>query len=703
MKRVLINASDAEEIRIAFIDGHTLYDLDIENTGQQQKVNNIYKSKVYKKQKDSSGIFVEYGAERHGFLSLKKVPQGQLISAGGEPLKIDDVKEGQEIMTQVVKDERRDKGAQLSAIIKVPSRYLSVFPNNLNPRDPIPDRLLADAQAVKDALEIPQGIGVSITKEGLEVDPKVLRDELKWLLDVWRQIKEAGNSVEFPAPYPLHISERSPIRVLRDYLRTPVDEIVVDEEEVFKNVREYVENYLPDHAGKVILHEQNWPIFSYYKINDEIQKAFDRTVRLPSGGTIVIDPTEALVAIDVNTAQARGNNPKDTALNTNLEAVSEIARQLRIRDLSGLIVVDLIGMSQKEDQEDAEKIYNKLRQALRRDRATTRIAEVSKFGLIEIERQRLRLSLQETMAAPCPLCQGQSNVLNANNQALRILRQIIEERALSEKVSKIEASTSPAVAAFLFNEKRNAIRKIELERSVQIIINPDNSLLDSQFEIQEFADTDAKIRTLTDQTSLTKSRQQKRRPGTHQQQKAAVPLSARAKKKQGIGTLIKSLFSISSGEKKKPTRSSAKSKLHGTSQSPKPSTPRRPGRGRRGNQNRATNNNNLPQKHSRPNVAKSDSDNKKENEQPIRKRSKPSRPQARTKMPSVTSTKTEAPARNDPRYEKSSPAKHSPVQSQAAPAEPIRKVQPPVKPVVVPAIDKTKIVARNDPRQSESS
>lgn len=712
MKRALINALDPEEIRVAFVDGRTLYDLDIENLGQQQKVGNIYKGKIYKIQKDISGIFVDYGTDRHGFLPLKRVPDGQLMSAAGEPLKLDALEEGQEIMAQVGKDERRDKGAQLLAAIILPSRYLSIMPNNPNPRDPIPDRRLAEARQAKSNLNIPEGMGVGITKEGLDVDPEALRDEFKLQLDHWNKIKAAGINKEFPTPCLLHQSERSPIRVLRDYLTQPVDEIVVDEQETFKSIKDYVDWCIPDHVGKVILHEEKWPIFSYYQISGEIHKAFDRTVRLPSGGTIVIEQTEALVAIDVNTAQAKGRNSRETAINTNLEAVVEIARQMRIRDLSGLIVIDLIGMSQKEDKEDAEKIYHKLSNVLRQDRATTRVTEVSKFGLIEVERQRLRLSLQETLSRPCPLCHGQSVVLNINNQSLLILRQIIEERALSEKVSRIEAITSTAIAEFLLNKKRDAIKRIELERNISITIRPDGDLLDSQFEIQEFDDRDTKLRTSTERTQLTKSRQQKKKTDSDQKKKPAVPLSMRGSKKPRLGEILRSFFGFGQSGKKRLVAKTEKAKGHGISKSKKPQPTRRSGRGRSSARSRSAGNQGRSQPQSVGLPSRSASTDKND-EQPRRRRrgesNQPPSKENRNENSRLKAGKAKVAintsARNDPRFEepREQLAKDNRTKPNAPDVTEHQTSQETQKPTPQgppkQEVDKAAIVARNDPRK----
>lgn len=716
MKRALINAIDPEEIRVAFVQGNTLYDLDIENLGQQQKVGNIYKGKIYKIHKDINGMFVDYGTDRHGFLSLIRVSAGQLISAAGEELALDDLKEGQDIMVQVGKDERGSKGVQLLASIVLPSRYLSITPNNPNPRDQVPERLLAEAKNAKSQLDIPKGMGVSITKEGLDVDPEALRSEFKLQLDHWNRIKAAGISKDFPTPCLLHQSERSPIRVLRDYLTEPVDEIVVDERKTFQIVKNYVDWCVPDHVGKVILHEENWPLFNYYKISDEIHKSFDQTVRLPSGGTIVIDPTEALIAIDVNTARAKGRSARETALKTNLEAVTEVARQLRIRDLSGLIVIDLIGMSQKEDEEDAEKIYLKLCNALRQDRATTRVTEVSKFGLIEIERQRLRISLHETLSRTCPLCQGQSLVPNVNNQALRILRQIIEERALSDKVSRIEASTSSAIATYLLNEKRHAIREIELERNVVIIINPDESLLDSQFEIREFDDRDAKIRTSTDQTSLTKSRSQKNKIKFGEKIKPAVPLSTRGARKTRIGDLVRGFFGLATSTEKKLANKSKKAHGHGLSRSKKHQSPRRSGRGRGGaKHNRPSGNQEQLGRSQGALPAKSDS-TVKTNERQMKGRGKPAQSRNVENRDENSNAKIDKPkiavntskALNDPRIENTpkSPTKVSKKQP-GTPRVAVRRTMqetPKLTPQAQkPEVDKGKLVARNDPRSSNEN
>lgn len=480
MKRMLVSATQQDEICIAFAENNTLYDLDVESFARKQRTGNIYKAKTTRVQEDLASAFLEYGNHTDGFLSLKHaVPRptagSPLPSGGGLPAA------GDEILVQVIKDRRRNKGAQLSTLFSLRSRHLILHPNNPNPNRKLFGYLNRNEHAALWAeLPIPEGMGVSIKVASMHSQAGGLNKELDYLLKLWQAIQQAG--AKHAAPCLLYESECSPIRVLQDYLTEPVDEIVVDEPETYKGIQQYIELQMPEYHDKVTLYEDTTPLFKEYKIDRQFEQAFNRTVTLPSGGTIVIDATEALVAIDVNSAKAKGSDSQQTTLTANLEAAVEICRQLRIRDLSGLIVVDFIGMSQREGKEDALKVYERMKQELKKDRAMTRTTDISAFGLIEIERQRLRISLQETVSAICPLCQGQGHIMNVANFAIKILQKIKDKSiALEDDVANINLDCSPEVASYLFNSKRREIADIESRSSSYIAITANPNLRNEEY------------------------------------------------------------------------------------------------------------------------------------------------------------------------------------------------------------------------------
>lgn len=491
MKRMLVNAAHPEEVRVAFIDGQELYDLDIESRGKKQRLEDIYKASVIEVLPNLSAAFIDYGQIKPGFLSLKHVkaaPEDAEIS--GDP-KIS-LEKGQEVLVQVVKDERDRKGAQLTTDILLKSQHLILHPCSPAPRSSgylhaASRKMLAET---KKELSIPVGMDVAIKSESIQVTPKGLQKEIDWLLQIWKNIIQANESKDYPAPRLLYQREPSPTRVLRDYLATPVDEIIVDTPEIFADFSELIDWCLPEYQGKLKLHKGPYSLFKEYKVNHQAEQGLDRTIKLKSGGTIVIDPTEALTAIDVNSARDKGET-----LKTNIEAVDEIARQLRIRDISGLVVIDLIGSSDKENSDDVEKIYKRMEKNLFYDRALTRIEKISRFGLLEIERQRLRISLIDTIANICPNCQGRGSVVNIEHAALQVIYEI-EDNIIKKSVDKINIVISPKITSYIFNNKRSKISYIEKNYNVTINIISNAAIQDDYFELRGFNNHNLPVFTL---------------------------------------------------------------------------------------------------------------------------------------------------------------------------------------------------------------
>lgn len=486
MKRMLINATQPEELRVAMVDGQKLYDLDIEVPSREQKKSNIYKGKITRVEPSLEAAFVDYGAERHGFLPLKEIARSYFSEearqqSGRVNIK-DAVKEGQELIVQVEKEERGQKGAALTTFISLAGRYLVLMPNNpraggVSRRIEGEDRnLVRDAMA---ALNYPEGMGLIVRTAGVGRAIEELQWDLDYLLQLWSAIERAAEAR--PAPFLVYQESNVIIRALRDYLRSDIGEILIDDEEVYRQAREFMEQVMPHNLHKLKRYEDSVPLFSRYQIESQIESAFQRVVNLPSGGSIVIDHTEALLSIDINSARAtKGADIEETALNTNLEAAEEIARQLRIRDLGGLIVIDFIDMQPARNQREVE---NRLREALKLDRARVQVGRISRFGLLEMSRQRLRPSLGESSQVVCPRCNGQGTIRGVESLALSILR-IIEENAMKDNTARVVARVPVDVATFLLNEKRKPLYEIEHRYMVNIILIPTPSMETPNYEIQ---------------------------------------------------------------------------------------------------------------------------------------------------------------------------------------------------------------------------
>ncbi|WP_175405093.1 ribonuclease E [Salinimonas lutimaris] len=484
MKRMLINAIQQEELRVALVDGQRLYDLDIESPGHEQKKANIYKGKITRVEPSLEAAFVDYGAERHGFLPLKEIartyfPKGYKFE--GRPNIKDVIKEGQEVIVQIDKEERGQKGAALTTFLSLAGSYLVLMPNN--PRaGGISRRIEGDERTdLKQALsklELPDGMGLIVRTAGVGKSYEELEWDLRVLLKHWDAIsEEAGKR---PAPFLIHQESNVIVRAIRDYLRRDIGEILVDKTAVYEQALQHIQLVRPDFASRVKKYDGDVPLFSHYQIESQIESAFQREVRLPSGGSIVIDPTEALTSIDINSARAtKGGDIEETALNTNLEAADEIARQLRLRDAGGLVVIDFIDMTPVRHQREVE---NRLKEAVRSDRARVQLGRISRFGLLEMSRQRLRPSLGESSHRVCPRCSGHGTIRGTESLALSILR-IIEEEAIKDNTGQIEAQLPVAVATYLLNEKRKSINVIEKRYNVSLLIIPNANIETPHYEV----------------------------------------------------------------------------------------------------------------------------------------------------------------------------------------------------------------------------
>ena len=489
MKKMLINATQPEELRVALVDGQRLYDLDIENRTRVQKKSNIYKAKITRVEPSLEAAFVDFGADRHGFLPLKEIGREYFYrkSDGEGRMKIKDVvKEGTEIIVQVDKEERGNKGAALTTFISLAGRYMVLMPNNpraggISRRIDGDDR--SELREALSALEIPNGMGVIIRTAGVGRSSEELQWDLNYLLQLWEKITEANNESK---PATLLFQESNVIiRAIRDYLRDDIDQVLIDSPEAYQQADDFISQVMPQFKSKLRVYEDSIPMFNRFQIESQIETAFQREVRLPSGGSIVIDPTEALVSIDINSARAtKGKDIEETALKTNLEAADEVARQLRLRDMGGLIVIDFIDMLAAKSQRQVE---NRMRDALNIDRARVQVGRISRFGLLEMSRQRLRPSLGETSAKVCPRCTGQGTIRDTKSLALSILR-LLEEAAIKERSAEIRAIVPVDVAAYLLNEKRTALGEIERDAKVRVLVVPNPNLETPHFEVQRLRD-----------------------------------------------------------------------------------------------------------------------------------------------------------------------------------------------------------------------
>ena len=473
MKRMLINATHEEELRVAIVDGQRLIDLDIERKNREQKKSNIYKAKITRVEPSLEAAFVDYGAERHGFLPFKEIAREYINdkgkkSDGGRPNVRDGIKEGQEIVVQIEKEERSNKGAALTTFISLAGRFLVLMPNN--PRAGGVSRRIEgddrnDLKAAMSDVVVPDGMGTIVRTAGVGRTTEELQWDLDYQAEIWKAIQDASS--QRPAPFLVYQESNIIVRALRDYFRSDIGEIIADEQATFDQSSEFIRMYMPQNQRKLKLHTDDVPLFNRYQIESQIESAFRREVRLPSGGALVIDHTEALISIDINSARAtKGSDIEETATNTNLEAADEIARQLRLRDLGGLVVIDFIDMMSNKHQRSVE---NRLRDALKYDRARVQVGRISRFGLLEMSRQRLRPSLGETSENVCPRCQGHGTVRGIESTALSILR-LLEEESMKDNTDRVLAEVPVEVATYLLNEKRTNIGEIESRNEVTLLI-----------------------------------------------------------------------------------------------------------------------------------------------------------------------------------------------------------------------------------------
>jgi len=494
MKRILINATQPEELRVAMVDGQRLYNFDIETTARKQTNSNIYKGRITRLEPGLEAAFIDYGAERHGFLPLKDISSdyfhNQEHGHDGRANIKELLREGQEVIVQVDKGERGTKGAALTTYISLAGRYLVLMPNNpraggVSRRIEGEDRI--EAREAMNSLQVPDGMGLILRTAGVGKSAEELQWDLEYLLQLWTAIESSGK--ERTAPFLIYQESNIIIRAIRDYLREDIGEILIDDEEIYREACDFMRQVMPTYLPKVKLYQDNVPLFTRFQIESQIESAFQREVRLPSGGVIVLDHSEALLAVDVNSARAtKGGDIEETALNTNLEAVDEIARQLRLRDLGGLVVIDFIDMLSHKNQREVE---SRMKEALKMDRARVQVGRISRFGLLEMSRQRLRPALVEHTQVVCPRCNGQGSIRSVESLSLSILR-LMEEEAMKERTAKLIVQVPVAVASYLLNEKRSAIREIELRQEISIVVLPNPHLDTPMYEVQRIRHDDRK-------------------------------------------------------------------------------------------------------------------------------------------------------------------------------------------------------------------
>ncbi len=499
MKRMLFNATQAEELRVAIVDGQKLVDLDIESAAKEQRKSNIYKGVITRVEPSLEAAFVDYGTERHGFLPFKEVAR-QYFKPGidvGRARIQDALHEGQELIVQVEKDERGNKGAALTTFISLAGRYLVLMPNN--PRGGGVSRRVEgedrdELRDIMDKLDVPSGMSIIGRTAGIARSYEELQWDLSYLLKLWGKIVEATEPVRDaegkllnPAPFLIYQEGSLVIRAIRDYFQPDIGEILIDTDPIYEQTVAFMSNVMPDNVNRVKRYRDDVPLFSRFQIEHQIETAYSRQVSLPSGGAIVIDHTEALVSIDVNSARAtHGHDIEQTAFHTNVEAAEEIARQLRLRDLGGLIVIDFIDM---ENQRNQREVENRLREALRLDRARVQMGKISRFGLMELSRQRLRPSLGEGSNITCPRCNGTGHIRGTESTALHILR-IIQEEAMKENSAAVHAQVPVDVATFLLNEKRADIHLIEARLKVNVVLIPNTHLETPNYKVERLRHDD---------------------------------------------------------------------------------------------------------------------------------------------------------------------------------------------------------------------
>ncbi|MFM8345938.1 MAG: ribonuclease E/G, partial [Betaproteobacteria bacterium] len=493
MKRMLINATQPEERRLAIVEGQKLLDFETEIEGREQRKGNIYKAVVTRVEPSLEACFVDYGEDRHGFLPFKEIGKEYFKpGVSVRDAKIQDViANGTELLVQVEKEERGNKGAALTTFISLAGRYLVLMPNN--PRGGGVSRRIEgdDREELKenmDQLDYPKGMSLIARTAGIGRGAAELQWDLNYMLKLWSAIDEAGKAGK--GAYLIYQESSLVIRAIRDYFTSDIGEILIDTDDIFEQAHQFMNHVMPDQGHRVKRYRDDAPLFSRFQIENQIETAFSRTVNLPSGGAIVIDHTEALVSIDVNSARAtRGGDIEETATRTNLEAADEIARQMRLRDLGGLIVVDFIDMEESKNRRDVEQ---RLKDALRQDRARVQFSTISKFGLLEMSRQRLRPALSEGSHITCPRCQGTGHIRDTESSALQILR-MVQEESMKDNTAAVHVQVPVEVVSFLLNEKRQEISRIELKQRVNVLLIPNPHLQTPNYRLERLRHDDPRL------------------------------------------------------------------------------------------------------------------------------------------------------------------------------------------------------------------
>ena len=495
MKRMLINATQAEERRLAIVDGQKLLDYEIEIEGREQRKGNIYKAVVTRVEPSLEACFVDYGEDRHGFLPFKEISR-QYFAEGvpASQARINDViREGQEMLVQVEKEERGNKGAALTTFISLAGRYVVLMPNN--PRGGGVSRRIegedrAELKEAMDQLEYPKGMSIIARTAGIGRSAPELQWDLNYLLKLWSAIDSATKG---KGAFLIYQESSLVIRAIRDYFNNEIGDILIDTDDIYEQAQQFMAHVMPEHTARVKRYRDDAPLFSRFQIEHQIESAYSRTVTLPSGGAVVIDHTEALVSVDVNSARAiKGGDIEETATRTNLEAADEVARQMRLRDLGGLIVIDFIDMEESKNRREVE---NRLRDALRQDRARVQFGSISKFGLMEMSRQRLKPALSEGAHINCPRCGGSGHIRDTESSALQILR-IIQEESMKDNTAAVHCQVPVEVASFLLNEKRTEIAKIELKQRVSVLMVPNKSLETPHYKLERLKHDDPRLENL---------------------------------------------------------------------------------------------------------------------------------------------------------------------------------------------------------------
>ena len=609
MKRMLINATQQEELRVALVDGQRLYDLDIEPTTRQQKKSNIYKGRITRIEPSLEAAFVDFGAERHGFLPLKEISREYFkTSVSGRPNIKDVIEEGQEVIVQVDKEERGNKGAALTTMISLAGRYLVVMPNNARAGG-ISRRIEGDERnQIRDAMRdvtVQNNMGVIVRTAGIGRESQDLQWDLDYLCLLWDSIKGACESRK--APCLLLQESNVVIRAIRDYLREDIGEVLIDDKAAYEEALSFVQHVMPQYETKIKLYQDTTPLFSRYQIEAQIETAFQREVKLPSGGSIVIDTTEALISIDINSSRStKGSDIEDTAVNTNLEAADEIARQLRLRDIGGLIVIDFIDMTSNKNQREVE---NRVKDALEIDRARVQVGRISRFGLLEMSRQRLRPSLGETSGHVCPRCDGTGIVRDMRSLSLSLIR-LIEEEATKDNTSQVRVIVPLEISTFLTNDKRSEIIDIESRHKTQIAIIPNPNFQTPHFEVLRVREND----NVADQVSFELKYEQElaaetNPPATKEtaavtsvsNKRAPAPVAKEVKEPSFLSKLIAGIASIFKDDepKKKPVSKNNHAKRNNNNRNARPPQNRSNNRNNNNRRNEGRNTNNRRNENNR--------------------------------------------------------------------------------------------------------